>query len=95
MLIFSHGWGGFRAQNTYQMQELASHGYVVVGMEHTYGAVVTVFPDGQVAPNNPAALPDGVPDAEYEAAAGRVVAQWIGDMAFALGTLEDSESGRS
>jgi predicted dienelactone hydrolase len=89
VLIFSHGWGGFRAQNTYQMQELASHGYVVVGMEHTYGAVVTVFPDGQVAPNNPAALPDGVPDAEYEAAAGRLVAQWIGDMAFALGTLED------
>ncbi len=26
-----------------------------------------------------------------EAAAGRLVAQWIGDMAFALGTLEDSE----
>ena len=88
VLVFSHGWGGFRAQNTYQMQELASHGYVVVGMEHTYGAVVTVFADGQVAANNPAALPDGVPDAEYEAAARRLVQQWIGDMAFTLDTLE-------
>lgn len=88
LLIFSHGWGGFRAQNTFQMQELASHGYVVVGMEHTYGAVVTVFPDGSVAYNDPAALPDGVPDAEYDAAARRLVQQWIGDMAFALDKLE-------
>jgi predicted dienelactone hydrolase len=88
LLIFSHGWGGFRAQNTFQMQELASHGYVVVGMEHTYGAVVTVFPDGKLAYNDPAALPDGVPEAEYDAAARRLVQQWIGDMAFALDTLE-------
>ncbi|MBM3121400.1 MAG: hypothetical protein FJZ97_04335 [Chloroflexi bacterium] len=88
LLIFSHGWGGFRAQNTFQMQELASHGYVVVGMEHTYGAVVTVFPDGSVADNDPAALPEDVPDAEYDAAARRLVQQWIGDMAFALDKLE-------
>ncbi len=88
LLIFSHGWGGFRAQNTFQMQELASHGYVVMGMEHTYGAVVTVFPDGTVAFNDPAALPEGVPDAEYDAAARRLVQQWIGDMAFALDKLE-------
>jgi predicted dienelactone hydrolase len=88
VLIFSHGWGGFRAQNTFQLQELASHGYVVVGMEHTYGAVVTVFPDGQVDYNDPAALPDGVPDSEYQVAARRLVQQWIGDIAFALDTLE-------
>jgi predicted dienelactone hydrolase len=89
LLIFSHGWGGFRAQNTFQMQELASHGYVIVGMEHTYGAVVTVFPDGSTAYNDPAALPEGVPEAEYDAAARRLVQQWIGDMAFALDVLED------
>jgi predicted dienelactone hydrolase len=88
LLVFSHGWGGFRAQNTFQMQELASHGYVVVGVEHTYGAVVTVFPDGRAVYNNPEALPDGVPEAEYDAAARRLVQQWIGDMAFVLDTLE-------
>jgi len=88
LLVFSHGWGGFRAQNTFQMQELASYGYVVVGMEHTYGAVVTVFPDGKVAYNDPAALPEGVAAAEYDVAARRLVKQWIGDMAFALDTLE-------
>ena len=42
---FSHGWNGFAAQNSAQMVELASHGYVVAALQHTYGAMVTVFPD--------------------------------------------------
>ena len=48
---------GFNAQNTGQALELASHGFVVVGVQHPYGAVITVFPDGTIANNNPAALP--------------------------------------
>ena len=37
-------------------QELASHGYVVVGVNHTYETAVTVFDDGRVAPTNPSAI---------------------------------------
>ena len=92
VLIFSHGWGGFRAQNTYQVQELASHGYVVVGMEHPYGTAATVFPDGKVVYNNPGALPDDVTDAEYDRAARQLVDQWAGDMTFALDFLEQENS---
>ena len=84
VIIFSHGWEGFAAQNTGQAIELASHGYVVVALQHTYGAVVTVFPDGTVAPNNPNALPSGVSDDEYLIAARKLVAQWAGDISFAL-----------
>jgi predicted dienelactone hydrolase len=84
VIVFSHGWSGFAAQNTGQAIELASHGYVVVGMQHTYGAIVTVFPDGTIAPNNPAALPEGVSDEEYLVAARRLVGQWAGDISFAL-----------
>jgi len=87
LLLFSHGWNGFRAQNTYQMQELASYGYIVAAMEHTYGAVVTVFPDGQVAYNNPKALPKGAPEAEYDAAARKLVNQWSNDLSYALDYL--------
>lgn len=36
-------------------EELASHGYVVVGVNHTYETAVTVFADGRVVPVNPAA----------------------------------------
>jgi hypothetical protein len=57
-------------------------------MQHTYGAVVTVFKDGTVAKNNPSALPSGAPDDEYEVAARKLVDQWAGDMAFALDFLD-------
>ena len=39
MIFFSHGWNGFSAQNSGQMIELASHGYFIVSINHTYGAV--------------------------------------------------------
>jgi predicted dienelactone hydrolase len=37
-------------------EELASHGYVVVGINHTYETTVTVFNDGRVVPVNPDAV---------------------------------------
>ncbi|MBN2147419.1 MAG: hypothetical protein JW726_08520 [Anaerolineales bacterium] len=88
LLLFSHGWSGFRAQNTYQMEELASRGYIVVAVDHTYGAMVTVFPDGSVAENNPAALPFNLPEEEYRAAANLLVTQWAEDLEFVLDTMQ-------
>jgi predicted dienelactone hydrolase len=87
LILFSHGWKGFNAQNSGQMIELASRGYFVVAVNHTYGAVVTVFPDGEIAHNNPAALPDGAPDDEYDIAARKLVDQWAGDLAYTLDYL--------
>ena len=37
-------------------EELASHGYVVVGVNHTYETTVTVFGDGRIVPMNPDAI---------------------------------------
>jgi len=88
VILFSHGWNGFNAQNSGQAVQLASHGYVVVGVQHTYGALITVFPDGTVAKNNPIALPEGKPTEEYEAAAHVLSNQWAGDMGFALDFME-------
>jgi dienelactone hydrolase len=87
VILFSHGWNGFNAQNTGQAIELASHGYIVIGVQHTYGAVITVFDDGTIAHNNPSALPNGAPDDEYETAAQKLVDQWAGDLAFVLDYL--------
>ena len=52
VLIFSHGYNSFRGQSTTLMEELASHGYVVISMEHTYGSALTVFPDGRIVFHN-------------------------------------------
>lgn len=92
VILFSHGWNGFNAQNTGQALQLASHGFVVVGVQHPYGAVVTVFADGRVAKNNPSALPSGVSDDEYEIAARKLVDQWAGDLGFALDFLAEQNS---
>jgi predicted dienelactone hydrolase len=88
IVIFSHGWNGFNAQNTGQAVHLASHGYVVVGVQHTYGALITVFQDGTIAYNYPSALPSGAPDAEYEASAQTLARQWAGDLAYALDFMQ-------
>lgn len=84
VILFSHGWNGFAAQNTGQALELASRGFMVIAIQHTYGAVVAVFPNGEVAYNNPSALPDGMPEPGYTEAARRLADQWSGDIAFAL-----------
>jgi len=87
VLVFSHGWNGFRQQSTFLMQELASHGYIVISVEHPYGARLTVFPDGSLAPNNPSALPAGKSTEEYETAARILGEQWSGDIAYTLDYL--------
>ena len=50
LIIFSHGKGGYKSQNSVQCEELASNGYVVVSVDHSYDALITVFSDGTIAP---------------------------------------------
>ncbi|MFI5916557.1 alpha/beta hydrolase family protein [Dactylosporangium sp. NPDC051541] len=47
VIMYSHGAHGHRAENTIVVQELASHGYAVVTVDHTDDAF-SQFPDGRV-----------------------------------------------
>jgi predicted dienelactone hydrolase len=47
LLIFLHGFLGIRQMNTYQVEELVSHGYIVAGIDQPYAAAAVVFPDGR------------------------------------------------
>ncbi|PFR37787.1 alpha/beta hydrolase family protein [Bacillus thuringiensis] len=58
ILLFSHGFNGFRYQNTFQVEELASQGYIVLSIDHTFDAAATVFPDGRTAYVQPINLTD-------------------------------------
>ena len=49
LIIFSHGLGGNRTQNTIMVEELASHGYVVIAIEHPYDANISIFDNGEIA----------------------------------------------
>ena len=59
VVIYSHGWSGFRTVVIDQLESLASHGYLVLAADHTYGAIATRFPDdGSVVPLDERARPD-------------------------------------
>ena len=56
VVIYSHGYTSFLGQNTALMEELASHGYIVFSIQHTYDSSPAVFPNGDVAPMDPALI---------------------------------------
>lgn len=47
VLIFSHGAFGMRLSNASAFRELASHGYIVASIDHTYHSFYTSFSDGE------------------------------------------------
>ena len=92
VLIFCPSWEGRRDQSIFQVEELASHGYVVVGMDHPYGSKVTVFPDGREIKSTLGDWMDFSSD-EAEKASRRIAETQlkvrVGDARFVLDTLED------
>jgi predicted dienelactone hydrolase len=50
VLLFLEGATGFRQMNTFQVEHLVSHGYIVVALDQPGAAAVVVFPDGHQAP---------------------------------------------
>ncbi|MFD2446994.1 dienelactone hydrolase family protein [Bacillus sp. CGMCC 1.16607] len=52
LLVFSHGATGIKTSNTSTYTELASHGYVVVSIDHPYHSFYTASEDGTKATIN-------------------------------------------
>ncbi|MDP1823650.1 MAG: hypothetical protein Q8L48_10420 [Archangium sp.] len=48
VLIFNHGFGSFQKQSTSLMEELASHGFVVLSVGHPSESLVVQFADGTI-----------------------------------------------
>jgi predicted dienelactone hydrolase len=46
--VLSPGFTNSRSTLTALAEDLASHGYVVAGIDHTYESHATAFPDGRV-----------------------------------------------
>lgn len=85
IVLFSHGpISGNRSQSIFQMEALASHGFIVVAIDHTGYSSLTVFPDGHTA---------GVePDARWPVFADdgsrALVRRWVADVRRVLDFLE-------
>jgi Platelet-activating factor acetylhydrolase, isoform II len=91
VLLYTPSWSGIRTECTFQIEELASHGYVVVGIDHPYSSGVVAFPDGRIVRRKFVGDEDYSSEAAVEAfarTAGQQVEIRAQDASFVLDTLE-------
>ena len=69
-------------------EDLASHGYVVIGFDAPYRSWIIVLPDGTVIARAPQNNADALAGAEQEQLATKLVQAWTADTVFALNQLE-------
>jgi predicted dienelactone hydrolase len=79
VIVFSHGADGHRSEATIVVQELASHGYVVVTVDHTYDAF-SEFPGGRLT------VPVDMSFTPWD---------YARDIRFVLDRIEDLAAGRN
>ena len=82
LVVLSPGFTSARSSLTALAEELASHGYVVAGIDHTYESYGTAFPDGRVTTCLARAARQRGTGSQEEVAAGRAA-----DVSFVLGEL--------
>ncbi|HXC99983.1 MAG TPA: hypothetical protein VN048_11630 [Verrucomicrobiae bacterium] len=88
VVLMRAGLAALTADYSSLAEDLASHGYVVVGFDAPYRSFITVFPDGRViarAPQNNADLLSGP---QVEQLTTKLARAWTSDMSFALDQLE-------
>lgn len=97
LLVFSHGAFGFRGSNLSTFEDLASNGYVVCSIDHSYHSFFTAQTDGGVVIANMEFVNNamGVQNGAFDEEATYVMTQeWLqlrlGDMNFVLDTIVDN-----
>lgn len=100
VLVFSHGAFGVRRSNASTCRELASHGYIVASIDHTYHSFLTSFADGTKTPANAKFLNDvmaaqsgKLPEQEVFKLSHEWLELRTGDIKFLLDSLRSGELG--
>jgi predicted dienelactone hydrolase len=85
VVLFSHGpLSANRSQSVFQMEALASRGFIVIAIDHTGYASTTIFPDGHAVSADPNAAWPVFVDAKSTA----MLRTWAADVRFVLDRLE-------
>lgn len=90
IVLFSPGMGMPRETSTAQAEDLASHGFVVVTISHTYESQATEFPDGRLEKS---VLPQVVDAEQVNAQIGQAIQVRVADTRFVLDQLADLSTG--
>jgi dienelactone hydrolase len=88
LVLMRAGLAALTTDYTTLVEDLASHGYVVVGFDAPYRSFVAVFPDGRVIARAPQNKADLVSGPRQEQLANKLAQAWSADMGFALDQLE-------
>ncbi|MEV6102786.1 hypothetical protein [Nocardia sp. NPDC051981] len=88
LLLLNHGYGSAGYFHTTQAENLASHGYVVAAIDHTYSSLATRFPDGRVTTMR--TDEERIGEYDYRSTVGEV---WTKDIQFTLGRLAAMNDG--
>ncbi|NOU90612.1 dienelactone hydrolase [Paenibacillus sp. LMG 31460] len=95
LILANPGFGSSRFLHTSQAENLASHGYIVAVIDHTYNTFATEFPDGRIATSTTNDLFS--PDHDYRTESGnrdKLGKVLTDDVAFALDQFELIQSGQ-
>ena len=96
LVIFSHGMGTVSRIYTAQFEDLASHGYLVAALTHTYDAALTLLPDGRNIVIDMAARPtQGSGEEKQITYENQRIDWWASDIRFALDELSRIDRDKS
>jgi predicted dienelactone hydrolase len=103
VIVFSPGMGFLPILYAPTLEDLASHGYVVVSLSHPYSTAATVFPDGRVVTSTAeagsralsAATAKATSDAEFDPVVERIGEVWVADVRFVLDQMEQFNASDS
>ncbi|MBI5880138.1 MAG: hypothetical protein HZB53_21015 [Chloroflexi bacterium] len=95
VVIYSHGYQGYRTASFNQMEALASAGYIAVAIDHSYATLFTVFSNGRVVSSDPAMLPPaGRNQPGDQAAREKLEATVVADERFVMDQLQLLNAGK-
>jgi hypothetical protein len=90
VIIMQPALGLIPADYSVYAENLASHGYIVVGINQTYTSYLVVFPDGHVVwQSEKSSLPATADAAGLDEFANRIGEVWTNDAIFAMNMLQN------
>lgn len=89
VLIMEPGLGPAIPDYTVLAENLASHGYIVVGINPTCSSNLVAFPDGRVVTRtDKGTIPDNASPAQAEQMGASLITVWVKDVRFVMDKLE-------
>jgi predicted dienelactone hydrolase len=88
VVIMRAGGGALTTDFTTLAEDLASHGYFVVGFDAPYRTFVVVLPDGRVISRPPTNDPENLSSDEANRLINRLLPMWTSDTKFVVSQLE-------